>query len=406
MASPSLLSLVEARSIALRAQGLEEDAPWGSGEAGARKTLQHLGYVQIDTISVVERAHHHVLWSRNPAYRPDDLASLIGKKQAFEYWDHAASFLPIEAYRFCLPRMQALESGKSSHWFKRDRAMMARVLARIRAEGPLQARDFEPPEGGRAGGPWFEWKPAKRALEQLFMEGQLMIASRRGFQKVFDLTERVLPPGLDTRVPAPGELAAYLVERALRTHGIFREPEARYLRRGLDQPVAQAVRHAIESGQAREVRIQGQRNAVYVASTAALETLSKSGARGHKARLLSPFDSFVIQRKRLRDLFSFDYLIECYVPAPKRKFGYFCLPVLWRGELVCRIDAKADRNARRLLVQSAHLEPGFRPDARFTEGISSSLAEFAAFNDCDAVSLAPGAARVLKTSHRAQAVAP
>ncbi len=390
------LSLAEARRLALHAQGLLRDAPFGAGPSAAVEVIRRLGYVQIDTISIVERAHHHVLWSRVPDYEPGWLGELQAPKRGgapriFEYWSHAAAYLPVEDYRYCLPRMERLAKG-ARHWFARDRKVMSAVLDRIRAEGPLMARDFEAPEGARSG-PWFDWKPAKKALEQLFMEGKLMIRERRGFQKVYDLAERVLPPGVERDSPAPREMARYLATRTLRAHGIAREEEMRYLRKGMQKAMKQALRELEEEraivrvGVEAPVSRRGEGKNVFYADPALLEE-PLGPVKVARARLLSPFDNAVIQRKRLGFLFGYDYQIECYVPAPKRRFGYFCLPLLFGDRFIGRVDAKVDRPNRRLDALKVILEPGVKHKGAVREEIALELERFARFNGAEQVRIA------------------
>jgi uncharacterized protein YcaQ len=408
MPAPELtLSLSQARRIALRAQLLATApppaGPDGTGRASrptgcdaAREVLRHLGYVQIDTISVVERAHHHVLATRVPGYRPAHLAELLRERRIFEYWSHAASYLPIEDFRFALPRMQAFAEGRRAHWHRRDRADQARVLERIRAEGPRQARDFEAPAGRKAG-PWFEWKPAKRALEQLWVEGRLMVRERQGFQKVYDLTERVLPPDVDRTPPTPFEHALHLARSALRAHGLVQEPEIRYLRRGLDRVVRQAVVQLMEAGEALPARVEGLPQRRYLVRPDALGLTTAGGPE--PLRILSPFDNLVIQRKRLRELFGFDYFIECYLPEARRKYGYFTLPLLHGERFVGRLNAKADRAAGVLRLESLHWEPGRPAASRPWPELGAALREFARFNGCadvDVSALPPKARAALR----------
>lgn len=259
---PIEISIDLARNLAIHAQGLHSHPSFGSGKSAVLRAIQHLGYIQIDTISVVERAHHHVLWSRVPDFKPTDLQTLQAvDRSVFEYWSHAASYLPIQDYRYSLPRMEAY-ARKERHWFRRNRKLMNHVLERIRAEGPLQARDFEAPSG-RKSGPWFDWKPTKRALEQLFMEGRLMVRERRGFQKVYDLRERVLPHGTDVRMPTPEEVARHLAERNLRAHGLASEPQIRYLRRGMQRSISHALKGLREEGRAIPVHIRSLGDEVY-----------------------------------------------------------------------------------------------------------------------------------------------
>jgi uncharacterized protein YcaQ len=381
---PLSISLEDARSLALEAQGLAESQPFGLGKQGVLKAIEHLGYVQIDTISVVERAHHHVLWSRVPDYSVNQLHDLMTKdRTVFEYWSHAAAFLPMRDFRFSLPRKRDFAEGRR-HWFRRNKKTMKYVLDRVRAEGPLQARDFENP---RRRGTWWDWKPAKIALEQLFQEGTLMIRERRGFQKVYDLPERVLPAGIDDRFPEPEEFALHLILSGLRAHGIASARELGYLRRGMGRAVDRALKKALAEGQVLAARVEGIDEPHFV--------LSEPKPRGPEAslRILSPFDSFVIQRRRVQKLFDYDYQIECYLPEGKRRFGYFCLPILWNGQPIGRIDAKADRQKSVLEVRRAYLETrGVKKNA-LAEPFDQAVWSFAAFNGCEQVKHARWTAR-------------
>ena len=200
------------RRIALDRQGLLRTDPFGRGKGAVRRAVENLGYVQIDTISVVARAHHHVLWSRVGNYHPAMLDRLVRERGIFEYWFHAAAWLPMRDYRFALPRMRQLNGERN--WFESsDPRLQREILRRIESEGALRARDFVDPEHRSDG--WWEWKPAKQALEQLFMQGEIMVSRRDGFQKVYDLPERVLPDWIDTSLPSPDEYAAYLVDTTL-----------------------------------------------------------------------------------------------------------------------------------------------------------------------------------------------
>jgi uncharacterized protein YcaQ len=378
----------------LRAQGLHQPDPFGANQSkspaeATLRAIERLGYVQIDTISVVERAHHHVLWSRVPGYQPAHLDALLSPPapRIFEYWSHAAAYLPLASYRYCLARMHTYASGQRRWFSAPDKKVRRLVLERIRAEGPLQARDFDAPKRHK-GGSWFEWKPAKRALEQLFTEGALMVRERRGFQKVFDLTERVLPPRVDTTRPTPEEQARFLIAETLRASGLGTAAEMAYQRREPGKPVvARALAEQVEAGAVVAVRVQGVEEVYYTLpqALAALEPPEDTPAPAG-LRILSPFDPLVIQRKRLQRLFGFDYQIECYVPEAKRRHGYFVLPVLHGDRLAARVDCKAERSRRVLVVKSLHLE---RPRERkqLRPLLQRALGEFAAFNGCDAVEL-------------------
>ena len=366
------------RRIALHQQGLLRNESFGRGKGAVLRAIEQIGYVQIDTISVVERAHHHVLGSRVANYRPAMLEQLVGERKLFEYWFHAAAWLPMADYRFSLPRMHQLNGER--HWFKgSDTKLRHEILARIAAEGPLRARDFEDTRQSNSG--WWDWKPAKQALEQLFMQGELMVSAREGFQKVYDLPERVLPGWVDTRMPTLDEFAAHLIDTSLRAHGFVSLVSVTYLRKGqaLREAVKRQLQARIEEGLLTQQALD-KSCSVYVDP----ERLESQAPRSiAQVRILSPFDNLVIQRQRCREVFAFDYQIECYVPEPLRQFGYFCLPLLYRDRLVGRIDCKAHRAQARLEVKSVHIEKPVGED--FPEQMSAALKSFASFNGCEQI---------------------
>jgi len=337
--------------------------------------VENLGYVQIDTISVIQRAHHHVLWSRNPRYRPEHLDQLLDEKQVFEYWSHAAAYLPMRDFRFSLRRKQALKSGELKHWFKCDKKTMQHVLDRITAEGPLMARDFEGPE--KKPGGWGV-KPMKQALETLFMQGDLMISRRENFHKVYDFPEHVLPEGIDTAVPAQDEYIRFLIFQYLEAHGMGQAAEMVYLLKNTKPLVTAMLKEMMASGEVVEIAVADK---TYYALPDTLALLNKPLNR-RALKILSPFDNLLIQRKRMKDLFDFDYQLECYVPAAKRKVGYFVLPVLWDGRFVARMDCKADRKTKTLNILNLVYEPGFTATDDFFQSLEKALADFVAFNEC------------------------
>lgn len=375
------LSPEKVKLLALHSQGLLQPV-FGRGRKAVLAAIEHLGYVQIDTLAVVARAHHHTLWTRVPGYDEKFLNGLLEKdKRIFEYWSHAASYLPMSDYRFSLPRKKAYAEGKS-HWFAQDKKLNNYVFDRIRAEGPLQSKDFEYRRSGP--GNWYEWKPAKRALEQLFMEGKLMVAQRRGFQKVYDLAERVLPADVNTVMPTEKEYAEYLVRKAVQSNGIVDEKEIAYIRKGLGPAVNRALKHLLKEGALTETPVEGLGSALFVTSAEQLASVENIRLR-RQVQLLSPFDNAVIQRRRISRFFDFDYQIECYVPEPKRRFGYFCLPVLYGDSFAGRFDPKADRAAKVFYIKQMHFEKGFVPDADFNNAFAARLKEFAAFNGCEKI---------------------
>lgn len=375
------LSVPEARRIALIAQGLHTNAPFGAGKAAVQRCIEQLGYIQIDTISVINRSHHHAFWTRVPSYREEHLDRLLKERRILEYWSHAAAYLPMRDYRYCLPYMHAIASG-ARHWRTPDRKAMAMVLDRIREEGPRMARDFE--HAKDRGTEWgWNWKPAKIALEQLFIEGKLMASHRVGFQKVYDLPERVLPGDIDTSTPTDDEFHRYLITSTLRAHGLAQETEFSYLRKGRKAGVRDTLHDMVEAGEIIALSI-GKLPGTWYSTSGILEQFGNKRV-GRNVHLLSPFDNAVIKRRRIQQLFDSDYQIECYVPDQKRRFGYYCLPILYGNEIVGRLDPKADRKNRQFIVKGMFLEKPVRDMDDFYAKLALKLYDVAAFNACDSI---------------------
>lgn len=374
------LSLQEARKLVLLSQRLPPKKQAGKSIDATLSALENLGYIQIDTISAIQRAHHHTLWNRNPRYQPSHLEKLMEEKKVFEYWSHAAAFLPMQDYRYSLPRKHAIKSGKENHWYARDEKLMKLVLRRIKAEGPLMAKDFDT-KGKRPG----EWQtgPVKQALENLFMQGELMITRRVNFHKVYDLSDRVLPDNTDTSIPGSAEYIRFLIKRYLQANGLGKAGEMSYLLKNTKGPVSTMLQEMLLSGALIQVNAGGN---LYYALPTSLDLLNEPLAR-NKLKILSPFDNLLIQRRRTLELFGFDYQLECYVPAPKRKFGYFVLPVLWDGKLVARMDCKADRKKSHLYIHHIALEPGLKKTEAFARALGKELLLFMQFNGCVSLSI-------------------
>ena len=384
------ISQTTARRLALNAQLLDGKTKIRKGKEGIAQTVGHLGYVQIDTISVIERAHHHTLWTRVPGYRPAHLHQAQAvERSIFEYWGHAASYLPMGDYRFYLPMMRSFYDPANAWyrgWAEKFGAYLAPVLERIRAEGPLASRDFKNPTGWGKG-PWWDWKPAKAALETLFWRGELMVRERRGFERVYDLTERVLPSAIDTRPPAVEELGRFIVVRALTALGVAGEMEIRdYIRIGERKAVSAALMEMQAANEIVGLKVEGQAAQVY-ALPALLEAARRFRTRPPRVTLLSPFDNLVISRSRLKQRFDFDYTLECYVPKEKRRHGYFVLPILFGEEIVGRLDPKAERKTKTFLVRQLNIEPKFHDAAGLIPALGRALGELALFNGCRTVRL-------------------
>jgi uncharacterized protein YcaQ len=345
-----------------------------------------MGVLQIDTISVVARSPYLVLWSRLGDYDPEWLGEHLAGGALFEYWAHEACFVPIEDYGLLRHRMldpEAMGWKYSTNFLRENGEVVAAVLAHVRAKGPTRSSDFERSDG-QAGG-WWEWKPEKRSLEVLFTAGALMIARRHNFQRVYDLAERVHPSWDDSQLPASDDMRRQLALKAVRAMGVCKAAWiADYYRTRPPRIDPEAL---VASGELLRARVAGWDEPVYIhpehrelAEQAAAGALSAS-----ITTLLSPFDPIVWDRRRALELFNFDYRLECYTPAAKRRYGYFTLPILRRGALVGRVDAKAHRRDGVFEVKALELEPGVRVSERFTMDIAQALTRCARWHACPAV---------------------
>ena len=375
-----IISLNDARFLNLHRQLLLRE-PEDNSKSGLLDIIERLGYIQIDTISIVERAHKHVLWTRFPGFKNEMLDELIDNdKKVFEFWDHAAAYLPVKHYRFTLPRKQ-MYARKYSGWGKKNKKLLKFILDRIKNEGPLQSRDFENPSKR---GLWWDWKPAKEGLEFLFHTGLLTAKARKSFQKVYDLPERTLPADIDDSFPAEDEYCRHLVLKAINANGFASEKEITYLRYHNKKIFEETVNKLSEQKKIIPLKIHGIEEELYYTNSIVMNTLNNKYKHGN-IHILSPFDNLVIQRKRLGKLFGFDYIIECYLPAGKRKFGYFCLPVLKGDKFIGRLDAKANRQKGVFELINFFPENGFNKKPVSDKKLSKKLGELSRFSGCKKV---------------------
>ncbi|MBN2382120.1 YcaQ family DNA glycosylase [bacterium] len=381
---PIKVSLEQARNAAVVAQLLSPAVPLPDDKESTARIIETLGYIQIDTISVVERAHHHTLWARQHSYEPDWLRELQARdRRIFEYWGHAASFLPFTDFRFYLPLMKEFP-GKNA-WFQRwhdqHAHLLEQILARIEQEGPLASKDFDAGEDKRRG-PWWDWKPAKAALEILFWQGRLLISERRNFQRYYDLAERVIPASVDRREPGSDELGRFLVKRALQAHGLALEREILdHIPAASKKTIQVGLKALLDAGDVVMLELDGICEPYYTLA-ATLDQIESVQPDSTVVALLSPFDNLVIQRARVRKLFGFEYSLECYTPPAKRQFGYFSLPILWGNRLIGRLDPKADRTSRTLIVKMLAFEESFEEHRHFYPHFAKQLTAYARFNNC------------------------
>lgn len=376
------MTLAQLQQITLSSQGLLQKVPFGKGKKAVINALEHLGYLQIDTLSIVERAHHHTLWTRILDYKTEYLDELVKERKIFEYWFHAASYLPLKDFRFALPQMFDVKQNKS-HYYNAEPKVMQYVMDTIRAEGPKKVRDFE--NETKRPGSWWNWKPAKIALERLFMQGDLMICERSGMQKTYDITERVLPENIDLTVPNPIEYAEYLVKTYLRAYGFTTIKQITHLKTGetLRKKVNEVLNSMLSENSVQKINIDGL-STIYIQNDLIEKALKKYDS---KIRLLSPFDNAVIHRERIKQLFGFDYRIECYIPKEKRQYGYFCLPILLGNKFIGRVDCKAHRKEKEFEIIHLHIEDQNREMELWLKSFTETMKQFATFNGCESIKL-------------------
>ncbi|SDI14447.1 hypothetical protein SAMN04487926_112210 [Paraburkholderia steynii] len=371
------LPLPAARNLHLAAQGLLSPPRRKATKADVLDAIRQMAQLQIDTIHVVARSPYLVLFSRLGPYQPQWLDEHLAEGKLFEYWAHEACFLPIEDYGLMRHRM--LDPGDmgwkyAADWHAQYRAEIDDLLAHIRATGPVRSADFAR-EAGKSNG-WWDWKPQKRHLEVLFAIGELMVAERRNFQRVYDVTERVLPQWNDKRHLQPVDaVAKELLRRSCRALGVVRSDWVADYYRMPRRPYADALHQLADEGELTPVRVEGWKQPTFVHRDVApmIDDAADGKIASTVTTLLSPFDPVVWDRKRAAVLFDFDYVIECYVPAPKRKYGYYVLPILNRGKLIGRVDAKAHRASGVFELKALHLEPGVRVSGRLTSDLRRAL---------------------------------
>jgi hypothetical protein len=387
--SPDSLSGAQARRIALAAQGFADPAPRGVPDIRAlRRVLGRVGLLQIDSVNVLVRSHYLPLYSRLGAYPPALLerAAYRSPRELFEYWGHEASLLPVATQPLLRWRMARAGSdawGRMRRIQAEKPGFVEEVRALVAARGPVGAGELAEPRAVRAG-PWWDWDDTKTALEWLFYRGEITTASRRGFERLYDLTSRVLPPSvLATPTPAPAEAHRGLVRIAARALGVATERDLRdYFRLSVADARA-AVAALVEEGDLVPVRVEGWRPVAY------LDPAARVPRRVRAAALLSPFDSLIWERSRTERLWDFRYRLEIYTPAHRRVHGYYVLPFLLGEHLVARVDLKADRRAGLLRVPAVHREEGHAAE-EVAAALAPELHRLAAWLGLDGVAAPAG----------------
>ena len=351
MRAPAKISRGLASAIWLRAQRLDTDAPFGSGPGATPRAVRHLGYLQIDTIHVIERCHHHILYTRIPDYRREhlDRAQAV-ERRVFEYWTHALAYLPVDDFRYYVRDMRRGARTQGGLWFASVAPSdLRRVLAHIRLSGALTIRDIDDDVLVEKTHPWASRKPSKRALQLAFFKGLVTISRRTGMLKSYELTTRHfgwerLPPAATER-----ETLSYALERALRSQGLVSLDSVCYGGVASRPAIRRLIDLKARRGELLPVDLEGAGDCQHWAQPETLDLdLEADPTRVH---ILSPFDPLVCQRKRLQLFFDYEHRFEAYLPAHRRVLGYFACPVLAGDRIVAALDMKTDREKRQLRVQ-------------------------------------------------------
>lgn len=371
------LDKAAARRIWLRAQKLDAREPFGSGPGATTAAVTHLGYVQIDTINVVERCHHHILYSRIPGYSRDDLAQAQSQDKAvFEYWTHALSYVPSADLRYFLPAMKAHRAEPKRWASVGSREETRKLLRRIRKDGALTIRDIDTDVLVEKTHLWASKKPSKGLLERAFYDGELAISARSGMLKTYELIDRHFGWEKSPIPASERQVAAYKLDRALRAQGIVSLDSICHLDAPSKKAIAELIAGRVRRKELVPAAIEGAEKTPHWAMPEVLEP--SEPADDSLVHILSPFDPLIIQRKRLKLFFGYDHVFEAYLPREKRAFGYFGLPVLAGDRIVAVADLKADRAARKLLVQQwTWLEP--EPSSELKRQVDEEMARFERF---------------------------
>jgi uncharacterized protein len=374
---PIQLTSAQARKIWLHAQRLDTPEPFGSGPKATPAAVAHLGYLQIDTIYVIERSHHHILHTRIPSYRQEHLhQAQCVDKTVFEYWTHALSYLPTESLRFYVRAMRQQWQRRVVWSGKVSSAELRRVLSRIRKHGPVTIREMDNDTRVEKDYAWGSRKPSKRALEAAFYKGVVTISQRAGMLKTYELLTRHFGCDRLPRAATERETLNYLLDRAVRSQGIVSVESVCYQ----DPKRKLAMRRLLEERVRRKellpVHVEGAGESLHWMSPDALDAIPD--ASGEQVHILSPFDPLIIQRKRLRLFFDYEYRFEAYVPRHQRVFGYFVCPVLIGDRIVAALDLKTDRQRGKLLVQRWNWV-GRNSPSIYRQGVEAALHEFERF---------------------------
>jgi uncharacterized protein YcaQ len=389
------VSLEKARAFILDSLGLRTGRPFRS----VVDVVRRIHNIQIDTISVVSRSHNLILYNRWPEYREGAVWKAQREKEVLEWWSHGMCIIPVETYPFITWRQRFYDDsswGSLRKWGSQNRALIEEVYNHVKREGPTRSASLG--ERREKSDGWWDWKAEKMALEHLFLHGRLLVAYRDGFQKHYDLTERVLPAGIDSEPMSDDEAAEFLATTTIGSLGLASQKDLRtYLGRLPPRKLWSGRTRAIEGylesleqeGIVQEVSIEGVQDRYFALAgqTSRLQTSTVKHDDDVPVKMLTPFDNLVRERHYPSSLWDFDYMLECYTPADKRKHGYFALPLLDRDMLVGRVDAKMHRAENRLELKALYLEHDFWKEVDGLERLAKGIASFAEFHGAASVTV-------------------
>ena len=380
------------RAVALHAQSLNSANVLDRRVRTDRlfQVINKIGCVQIDTLHMVRRSQYLVPWSRLGAYEPEDFDNLIfgPERRLFEGWEHAATIIPLDEYRYQMPHQRNMREHPTT-WYNRwlnelvNKEFVPLVLERVRREGALKVSNFE--SDGHVSGAWWNWRPAKVALEFLYSFGNLMIANRDKFQRVYDLTERVLPEWVDRSEPTVEERDRFWVERGAKALGVCLPRHAgdyTWMKVTKSRPIVEGlikdrillpVTGELASGKNSDLIIHRD-------NLRLLEQAADGALNAERTTFLSPFDNLFWASRRDEMFWDFRQSLECYLPAHKRVYGYFCLPILHKDRLVGRFDPKLERKTGTLILRALYLEPGVKVSEELVGNVAGALKDFMKFH--------------------------
>lgn len=370
------LSQDAVRGLMITAQNLHENPQPPATKTDVRSIIRQMHVLQIDTIHIIARSPYLVLWSRLGDYDPRWLDELLAETALFEYWSHAACFLPIEdypLYRSLMVNKLSWNEKRWGAWLTTNAKLVDGLLTHIRENGPVRSSDFERTDGQQSG--WWNWKEEKVALEGLWTRGDLMVAKRHNFQRIYDLRERVVPDWDDAHAPDVDTIYETYVLNTVKALGVTKATWVADYFRMYKKIALPTLEKLAKSGQLQTVEVEGWKTPGYIHpdNLKQVEAAAAGQIPVSKTTFLSPFDPLVWDRERASDLFNFDYKIEVYTPAPKRKYGYFTLPILYKNKLIGRLDPKAHRKEGLFEVKAVHLEPGVVVDDAMVAEIKAAL---------------------------------